>query len=80
MGIKDWPIVNGTPAQEEAHLAAIRKGVQAEGAAARKVGVPISKCPPFVDSDMAVDWKIGWRYEDEYISGKRDRKTNLLRD
>ena len=80
MSIKDWPIVQGTPAQEKAHQDAVRKGLQEQGAAARATGLPKTKCPAFVDPDMGVDWCIGWTYEDSILTGRRDRKTGRLID
>ena len=80
MGIRDWPTIAGTPSQEAAHRKAVRRGAQKEGDAARRAGLAIRKCPPFVDPDMTVDWRIGWRYEDQCTTGKRDRKTGALRD
>ena len=77
--LTDLPIV---PAPDGGRRFAedVRKGVQAEGAASRAAGLPIARCPPFVDPDMAADWQIGWSYEDSILSGRRDRKTGLLKD
>ncbi|MCP3475088.1 hypothetical protein NLM33_32720 [Bradyrhizobium sp. CCGUVB1N3] len=36
-----------------------------EGRASRAVKVPLSECPPYVDEDMAICWRMGWRWEDE---------------
>jgi hypothetical protein len=43
----------------------------AEGRTARRCGIPLSECPPFRVSDMAIDWCNGWRLEDEDIARKR---------
>ena len=39
----------------------------AEGRAARRAGLPKTACPAFKVADMAIDWKCGWRWEDERI-------------
>jgi len=56
----------------------LRNDIQAEGAAARRANLPVEKCPKFIDEDMAVNWRIGWRHEDEVMSGKRDRRTGIV--
>ena len=80
MKLKELAIVQGTPEQEQAHEKAVRNGVQDEGAAARVLGLPVTRCPLFIDPDMAANWRIGWHYEDSILSGRRDRKTGLLED
>jgi len=37
----------------------------AEGRAAFRAGLPVTKCPPFKDPDMGIDWRFGWRWEQE---------------
>jgi hypothetical protein len=41
----------------------IRDTLIAEGRAAYRAGV--SECPPFKDADMAINWRLGWRWEQE---------------
>ncbi len=84
MPVRDWFIVKDTSPQasskDKKRKLAVMRSVQSEGASARAAGLSIDKCPKFVDPDMAVDWQIGWNYEDSILSGKRDRKTGLLKD
>ena len=37
----------------------------AEGRAAFRAGMQITKCPLFNDPDMGIDWRNGWRWEQE---------------
>jgi hypothetical protein len=76
--LTDLPIVP-FPSGDKRSAQELRRSVQQAGAVARCAGLPITKCQPFVDPDMTVDWQIGWRYADEFMSGKRDRTTGLLR-
>lgn len=41
-----------------------------EGRTARACGIPKDRCPPFIDPDMAISWKMGWRWEDEARAAK----------
>ncbi|WP_143198640.1 hypothetical protein [Bradyrhizobium sp. AS23.2] len=34
-----------------------------EGRVARAVRVPLKDCPPYVDEDMSISWRMGWRWE-----------------
>ena len=43
-----------------------RDALIAEGRAAYRSGVP--ECPPFKDADMAINWRLGWRWEQEAAS------------
>lgn len=47
----------------------------AEGRTARRLGCPKSACPPFRIPDMAINWSLGWRWEDEDILAHRARKA-----
>lgn len=35
-----------------------------EGRTARSCRVRLDACPPFVDEDMAVSWRMGWHQRD----------------
>lgn len=35
----------------------------AEGRTAFRAGLQISRCPPFRDPDMRIDWQNGWLWE-----------------
>jgi hypothetical protein len=76
--LTDLPVMPFPPGDERREDELHRR-LQQQGAEARKAGVPITRCPPFVDPDMAVDWQIGWVHEHECLIGKRDRKTGLLK-
>lgn len=59
--LMDQPII--PPTEEQ-----VRKVWDAciqEGRCARICGLGIEHCPPFVDEDMAVSWRMGWTREDE---------------
>lgn len=45
-----------------------------EGRVARRAGWPSSRCPSFKIKDMEINWKLGWRREDEEIRA-RDREA-----
>ena len=47
-----------------------------EGRAARFIGRKLHDCPPFVDENMAVSWRIGWYDEDK----RQDPKGFALRE
>lgn len=36
-----------------------------EGRVAYADGLPVTACPPFADEDMAVNWRMGWRWAKE---------------
>lgn len=35
------------------------------GYASRVCGMKMADCPPYVDDDMAISWRMGWRQADE---------------
>jgi hypothetical protein len=41
--------------------------LNAEGRDARRLGLAITYCPRFPNADMVIDWKSGWRWEDERL-------------
>lgn len=43
----------------------LMRSVQDEGRAAYRAGVPLHRCPDFKIADMRIDWKLGWRWEQE---------------
>lgn len=67
INLTDLPIIK-LQKHEEARLASqIRQKLIDEGRAARRANLPITRCPKFVDPDMAINWEMGWRWEDKDI-------------
>ena len=54
----------GPGTAERAQLKTLHS-VVAEGRCARAIGMRLEQCPPFVDNDMSVSWRIGWYDEDQ---------------
>lgn len=73
--LKDLPIIELTPQQQEK----LRRETWAlcvqDGRAARRLGVPLRSCPPFRDPDMQVSWRMGWHYEDKDIREAKRAKA-----
>ena len=46
----------------------VQHSIVEAGRAAYRAGIPISNCPSFVDEDMTIDWRIGWRAERDLLS------------
>ena len=64
----DQPIVDWNQKQFRRK---VQHSIVEEGRAAYRAGIPISGCPSFVDEDMAIDWRIGWRAEREVLGFQR---------
>lgn len=64
MNVSDEPIYT-TPELTAKNAKYLQQRLIEEGRAAFRSGLPISKCPPFKDPDMAIDWRNGWRWESE---------------
>ena len=45
-----------------------------DGRTARRLGFSVDQCPPFRLDDMAISWRMGWRWEDEDIRKRARRK------
>jgi ribosome modulation factor len=73
------PIYDPDPAATERRIWNL---ASEEGYAAYKAGVSIDKCPPFKNNDLAVSWKMGWRWAHE-VHFKRNQtkaKTRCHKD
>lgn len=42
-----------------------------EGRASRLFGKRLTDCPRYVDNDMAISWRMGWRYKNEEMRKRR---------
>jgi hypothetical protein len=74
MTIFDLPIAPFPSAQARRDWETrIRRECIRDGRASRALGIAIAACPPFCDPDMAIDWKNGWRWEDEERAAKRNQ-------
>ena len=62
MKLTDQPIVEW---DEKRFKRTVQHSVVEEGRAAYRAGIPLSGCPSFIDEDMAINWRIGWRAERE---------------
>ena len=58
--ITDQPIVEW---KEKSFKRTVQHAIVEEGRAAYRAGIPIECCPAFIDEDMAIDWRTGWRAE-----------------
>lgn len=43
----------------------VREALHMEGYNSYIAGIGYDECPPFIDSDMAVDWRLGWHHAHE---------------
>jgi hypothetical protein len=49
----------------------LRELLVQQGRSARRAGFEVTSCPPFRLNEMAVDWRNGWRWEDESIKRRK---------
>lgn len=69
------PIANILRPEDQKRLDRARQDrLVSEGRAARRLGFPVTNCPPFKDNDMAIDWRNGWRWEDQAIAARKGGK------
>jgi|SRR5215469_1454131 len=54
----------------------VMHSVTREGRTARAVGLGLDDCPPFIDNDMSISWRLGWYDEDR----RRDPKGFAVRE
>lgn len=71
--LNDWPVIELTPKEMETLRRETWALCTRDGRNARKCGLSLKHCPPFRDPDMAISWKMGWRYEDQDI--KQSQQT-----
>ncbi len=61
LNLPELPIYRGTQAQADEARQKVWDACTRDGYAAFKTGARLKDCPPFVDPDMAVSWRMGWR-------------------
>ena len=72
MKITEQPIVPHPTAQAKKDWdKRVQSGCIQDGRASRRAGIPISRCPAYRDNDMVIDWRNGWRWEDEELRGSK---------
>jgi ribosome modulation factor len=49
----------------------IRDSIIQEGRTARICGIPKTACPRFVVTDWDIDWRNGWRWQDEEMKARK---------
>ncbi len=66
------PIYDPDPERSERE---IMEAIIAEGRAARRLGIPRDRCPPYRINDWCIYWGHGWRWEDEEIKRRKPKET-----
>lgn len=73
LNLDELPLVTLRPDQWRWEARQTQSLLIEEGRAYRRSGFPIKACPRLRFKDMEIDWKNGWRWEDEEIKARRSK-------
>jgi hypothetical protein len=76
--IADIKVIEVSPEEKEKSIRMAWSYAQRDGFAACRLGIPVERCPPFANSDLAVSWRMGWSTAHQRDEARKRGDTALL--